>query len=197
MIDLKGYDDVQEAMPGEFVKFPAGGYICRVVNAKITNSKAGNPMLVLFVDVAEGDFKDFFRKAADRVKNFNPALEWDNSAVYRQLIFGNDGKVSRFFKGLLTCFRLSNPNDFTFNPHSFDEQRLRGQLIGFVFAEEEYQKRDGSVGSRVTIKFPKQVADIRDNNFSVPDIKKLTPSSPIEKKDDFAGAAVPDYDVPF
>ena len=198
MIDLNGYEDVSPALPGEFAKLPAGGYICKIINAEITNSKAGNPMLVLFVDIADGDFKDFFKAAVNRVKNFNSVLKWDNSAIYRQLIFANDGKVSPFFKGLITCFEKSNPS-FKVNPHSFNEQSLRGLLIGFIFADEQYNKRDGSIGLRSFIKFPKTLSDIQDGNFKIPDTKsreKTAEPSP-EQNDIFDGSPVDDKDLPF
>lgn len=173
MIDLNGYDEVLPVLPGEFTKLPPNGYVCHVVNVELANSKAGNPMIILYLDIAEGEFKGFFKDATDRVKNFRSDTKWDNSAIYRQLIFNNDGKVSRFFKGLLTCFEKSN--QVTFNTHPFDEQKLRGCLIGFIFAEEEYQKRDGTISSHVFPKFPKVIADIRQGNFSMPETKKFSP----------------------
>lgn len=172
MIDLIGYEDAPAVLPGEFAKLPAGGYVCRVTNAEITKSKAGNPMIVLFIDIAEGEFARYFRNAFDRVRGSRPDIKWDNSGIYRQLIFDKDGKVSRFFKGLLTCFERSN-GKFYFNPRTFDEQILRGCLIGFIFAEEEYPKKDGTIGTRTFAKFPKVVDDIRNGNFNIPELKKL------------------------
>lgn len=172
MIDLVGYDDVPAVFPGEFAKLPAGGYVCLVTNVEITNSKAGNPMIVLFLDIAEGEFAKHFRNAFDRVHSSRPDIKWDNSGIYRQLIFDKTGKVSRFFKGLLTCFERSN-GKFYFNPRTFDEQALRGCLIGFIFAEEEYQKKDSTIGVRTFAKFPRAVDDIRSGNFNLPELKKL------------------------
>lgn len=172
MIDLIGYEETTAVLPGEFSKLPAGGYVCHIVNAEITNSKAGNPMLVLYIDIIEGEFARHFRDAFDRVRSSRPDIKWDNSGIYRQLIFDKSGKVSSFFKGLLTCIEKSN-NRFYFNPRTFDEQILRGCIIGFIFAEEEYQKKDGSIGSRTFAKFPKPADDIRQGNFTVPELKKL------------------------
>lgn len=170
MIDLTGYEDVHAVAPGEFSKLPAGGYVCQVINAEITTSKVGNPMLVLFLDIAEGDFHHHFKNALARVKSSSPDIKWDNSGIYRQRIFDN-GKVSRFFKGLLNCFQNSNPN-FSFKPHAFDENILRGSLIGFIFAEEEYLWND-EVKIRVFPKFPKSIEVIRAGVFKVPDIKRI------------------------
>lgn len=194
MIDLNGYNEVQPVLPGEFLKLPPNGYVCQIVNVELGISKAGNPMIILYLDIAEGGFTGFFKDATDRVKNFRSDTKWDSSAIYRQLIFNNDGKVSRFFKGLLTCFEKSN--QITFNTHPFDEQKLRGCLIGFIFAEEEYQKRDGTISARVFPKFPKVVADIRQGNFSIPETKKFSP--PVATPNtELQGTPIDESDIPF
>ena len=167
----KGYYDVIATLPGDFPKLPADGYICQVINAEITNSKAGNLMLILYLDIAQGNFAGHFKAALNRVNS--PSIKWDNAAIYRQLLFDNDsGRVSRFFKGLLTCFEFSNPT-FKINITNFDASSLRGKLIGFVFAEEEYSKKNGDIASRIFAKFPKTVDDIQSGNFSVPELKKI------------------------
>ena len=198
MIDLKGYEDTTAVLPGEFSKLPAGGYICQVINAEITKSKAGNYMLVLFIDIAEGEFQSHFKNAVSRIKSFNSDIKWDKSAIYRQLIFDNNGITSRFFKGLLSCFEKSNPS-ISFKPHAFDENILRGCLIGFIFAEEEYLW-NGDIKTRVFPKFPRTIADIRAGKFTVPDIKRLdnsTTSPSAQAKDPFSDKPVDDFDIPF
>ena len=191
----RGYNDVNAATPGEFSQLPAGGYVCRIINAEITKSKAGNEMLVLFIDVAQGDFAGYFKAEYDRVKNFTPN-RWVNSGTYRQLLFDNAGRVSSFFKGLMTCFEKSNPN-FKLNINIFEAETLRGKLIGFVFAEDEYQKQNGDVGTRISAKFPKTVEDIQIGNFKVPDKKKLQPAKSDSSGDIFAGTPVTQDDLPF
>ena len=197
MIDLKGYEDVQPVTPGEFPKLPAGGYVCQIIHADLTKSKADNPMLVLYIDIAEGDFTGYFKDSSSRVKSFRSDSKWDNSGIYRQLIFDKDGNTSRFFKGLITCIEKSNPN-FKISPRAFDEQKLRGLYLGCLFAEEEYERKDATIGTRLFIKFPKTVEDIRSGNFTVPELKKLpvTVSAP-PKQDDWGGTPVSNDDIPF
>ena len=194
-----GYNEVNAAMPSEFSSLPAGGYVCKVFNAELTKSKAGNLMLVLFIDVAEGDFQGHFKAAADRVKNFDTSKQWDNSGIYRQLLFDAGNKVAPFFKGLLTCFEKSNPN-LKLNLANFETSVLRGCLCGFVFAAEEYTKKNGEVGTRTFAKFPRSVDDIRNGKFTVPELKKLdSKSAPANTaaKDDWGGTPVDPDDTPF
>lgn len=194
-----GYNEVNAAMPGEFSSLPAGGYVCKVFYAELSKSKAGNLMLVLFLDVAEGDFQGHFKAAADRVKNFDASKQWDNSGIYRQLVLSADGKVAPFFKGLLTCLEKSNPN-LKVNLTSFEPSILRGCLCGFVFAAEEYSKKNGDIGTRTFAKFPRSVDDIRNGKFTVPELKKMQNNSApanTAAKDDWGGTPVDPDDTPF
>ena len=194
-----GYNDVQASNPGEFTKLPAGGYVCKIINAELANSKAGNLMLVLSIDIAEGDFQGFFKNATDVARKFNPDKKWDNSGIYRQLVFDKSGRVASFFKGLITCIGRSNPN-LKINISDFEPPSLRGLFCGFIFAYEEYERRDGSIAESVHIKFPKPAQDIRDGNFRVPDTKKFerTDAAQVDiPNDDFVGEPIDPNDIPF
>ena len=192
----RGYQEVNPAIPGDFVSLPPGGYVCHIVNAEILNSKAGNLMIVLFLDIAQGVYQGFFKIATDNVKKFDLNKKWHNTGIYRQLIFNSDRRVSPFFKGLLTCIENSN---LSFHPNiiNFEASDLRGLLCGFVFASEEYEKRDGSIAERVVIKFPKTVEDIRNGNFKIPATKKIEKTAAPADQSDFGGTPVNDDDVPF
>ena len=195
----KGYMDVTAATAsGDFSSPPPGGYVCSIVNAEFLNSKAGNLMLVLYLDIAEGDFCSFFKNATARARNFDSNKKWHNTGIYRQLIFNSNDRVSPFFKGLLTCIERSNP-DFHTNINNFEACHLQGLLCGFIFASEEYLKRDGSIAEHVVIKFPKSVEDIHNGNFIIPDTKKLEKSAATSPADNdiFGGVSVDADDVPF
>ena len=60
MEKVQGYEEAQ-AITGEYERLNAGGYICKIVSAKEEKSKSGKRMLVLALDIIEGDKKDFFR----------------------------------------------------------------------------------------------------------------------------------------
>ncbi|MBR4384185.1 MAG: DUF669 domain-containing protein [Selenomonadaceae bacterium] len=183
------------AKPGEFSNLPAGGYVCKIVDAEFTTSKAGNDMLNLNVDIAEGDYTNYFQNFADRFKN------WNNNAVYRQLILDSSKNVSSFFKGLLEIIEDSNSNFTAYANGGVDNKALVGKLIGFVFADEEYRKQNGDIATRAVVRTPKTVAEIRDGDFTVPPIKKMDPSKikPKTNSDDAkkSGSPAPLEDPPF
>lgn len=194
----KGYNDVPAANPGEFVKLPAGGYICRIINAELIKSKAGNLMLVLAIDIADGQFAGHFKALTINAQKFDANKKWDNSGIYRQLLCDNSNqRISSFFKGLITCIEKSNDN-FKVNINNFEPDSLRGKLCGFIFGEEEYEKRDKSVGIKTVIKFPKTLDDIKNGNFKFPELKKLSaPSVPKPDKEFPNSTPVDPDDIPF
>ena len=185
------------AQPGEFTNLPAGGYVCKIVDSEFTTSKAGNDMLNLKLDIAEGDFANYYQYFFDRFKN------WNNNAIYRQLILDQKKNVSGFFKGLLEIIEDSNPNFTAYANNSVDTNALVDKRIGFVFAEEEYQKQNGDIATRAVARFPKTVSDIRDGDFTVPAIKKLDASKVGKNSGQLdidipsRSAPPPDFDSPF
>lgn len=162
----------KSAKPGEFSNLPAGGYVCKIVDAEFTESKAGNDMLNLNVDIAEGDYTNYFQSSVNRFKSD----KWINAAVYRQLILDSSKNISGFFKGLLEIIEDSNPNFTAYEKGGVDNRALVGKLIGFVFGDEEYQKNNGDIATRAVVRTPKTVDDIRNGDFTVPPLKKMDAS---------------------
>lgn len=197
---IRGYKDVQGVNPGEFVQLPAGGYICHIVNAELTKSKAGNDMLVLYIDIAEGEFANYFKNQTDREKQFDSNKKWTNAGIYRQLVYDNDGNCSRYFKGFINTLERSNPG-FKFNDDDFEPSDLHWKLCGFVFGQEEYEKQNGDIGTRTVICYPRNVDIIREGKFKVPELKKLdNPKNESADNQDavtFDGKPVEPIDTPF
>lgn len=184
MEKLENYDNVTP-ITGEFERLEAGGYICKIVNAKEETSKSGKRMLVIAIDIAEGDKKDFFRNRF--TENANPDKKWPAGGVYRQMLEGD--KAVGYLKGLMTSLEASN----TGFKWDWDEKKLKDLKCGAIFGEEEYEKLDGSVGTTTKVKFIRTVKAIQDGNFKVPELKKLPQKG--EAFDNFGTVA--DDDLPF
>lgn len=187
MEKVQGYEEAQ-AITGEYERLNAGGYICKIVSAKEEKSKSGKRMLVLALDIIEGDKKDFFR---NRFNEDNRAeKKWPSGAIYRQMLEGE--KAAGFLKGLMTSLEASNEG-FKWN---WDEKKLANLKCGAIFGEEEYEKMDGSIGTTTKIKFIKTVKAIQDGNFKVPELKKLPEKG--EAFEDFVNSVTSDNDdLPF
>lgn len=124
-----GYDGAT-ASTGGFQKPAAGAYICKIVQAIETTSKSSNrPMMVLLLDIAHGEFRDFFAKSFEFFKSKNPDAKWP--LVHRRLM---DEDAVSYLKGDISCIEQSNTG-FVFN---FDEKTLKGKLVGAMLGEKEY-----------------------------------------------------------
>lgn len=187
MEKLQGYEEAQ-AITGEYEKLEAGGYICKIINAKEEKSKSGKRMLVLALDILEGDKKEFFRNRFN--EDNRPEKKWPAGAIYRQMLEGN--KAVGFLKGLMTSLEASNEG-FKWD---WDEKKLKGLKCGAIFGEEEYEKLDGSIGTSTKVKFIKTIKAIQDGNFKIPEIKKLPKKG--EAFEDFLNSVnSDDEDLPF
>ena len=191
MEKIEGYETAQ-ALTGEYERLKPGGYICKIIAAKEEKSKSGNKMLTLALDIDEGEQKGFFMKRFEELKKENQdpnkEVKYPNAAIYHQMLEGNEKAVG-FLKGLMTSLEASNPN-FKWN---WDEKKLVGLKCGAIFGEEEYEKMDGSIGISCKVKFIRTIKCIQENNFKVPELKKL----PVKGDSfEFSGAASAD-DLPF
>lgn len=187
MEKIKGYDEAK-AITGEYEKLVAGGYICKIISAKEETSKSGKRMLVIAIDIAEGDKKDYFRNRF--TENVNPDKKWPAGAIYRQMLEGD--KALGYLKGLMTSLEASNEG-FKWD---WDEKKLKDLKCGAIFGEEEYEKLDGSIGTSTKVKFIRTVKAIQDGNFKIPELKKLPKKG--EAFEDFINSAnSDDDDLPF
>ena len=187
MEKIQGYDEAQ-AMTGEYERLEAGGYICKIVSAKEDKSKTGKKMLVLALDILEGDKKDYFRNRFD--KNTKSDKKWPAGAVYRQMLEGD--KAVGFLKGLMTSLENSNEN-FKWD---WNEKKLVNLKCGAIFGEEEYEKIDGSIGTTTKVKFIRTVQAIKEGKFKIPELEKLPPKG--DAFEDFLSTvASEDDDLPF
>lgn len=164
MEKIEGYEEAQ-AITGEYEKLEAGGYVCKIVSAKEEKSKSGKRMLVMALDILEGEKKDFFRNRFN--ENATPDKKWPAGAVYRQMLEGE--KAAGFLKGLMTSLEASNEG-FKWD---WNEKKLADLKCGAIFGEEEYEKMDGSVGTTTKVKYIRTVKAIEEGKFKVPEIKKL------------------------
>ena len=187
MEKVQGYEEAQ-AITGEYEKLEAGGYICKIVSAKEEKSKSNKRMLVLALDILEGEKKDFFRNRFS--ENTSPDKKWPAGAIYRQMLEGE--KAAGYLKGLMTSLEASNEG-FKWD---WDEKKLANLKCGAIFGEEEYEKMDGSIGKSTKVKFIRTVKAIQEGNFKIPELKKLPQKG--EAFEDFINSVTSDnQDLPF
>lgn len=160
-IKIKGLSTVESAHPGEFVKIPAGGYVCVIRKVSIDKTKTDKYKMMFTLDIAEGEFARAFENS-----QYPP--------IYQQLIYDDEGNASRYFKGILEDIQDSNSDWKISADDTLDFSTLIGKKVGFLFGEREYLKRDGSIGTFMEPRRSMNVKRIRNKEFAIPQLRKVT-----------------------
>lgn len=166
MKPFNGYDEAKKAAqytPGE--KLPVGAYVCKILGVKLEPGKPkqnnpneiGSDTLIVQYDIAEGDYKDFFRNQY----NNNPSEDKKfkgRTVVYLPKDDGTeqDGWTKTAFARWTNSLEESN-SGYTWD---WDENKWKEKMIGLVFGET------GTVieGKEVTyteLRFPVSVEVVR------------------------------------
>lgn len=140
---INNWNEVEAKGMEDFKSLPIGAYECIIKDARIhKNPDNGKETLKVSIDIATGEYKDYFQKRYDN--NTNTDKKWDNNAV-RYLAFQGDN-VS-YFKGFITCVENSNVG-YTWD---WEETNLKNKKICGVFQYEEYEKQDSSKAVKVRL----------------------------------------------
>ena len=140
---IKDFDKVEAKGMDDFKPLPIGAYECTIVIARENkNEESGKTTFKVGVDIARGEYKDYFKKMYDNDSRIDK--KWNNNAV-RYLAF--EGENVAYFKGFLTCVENSNPG-YKWN---WDEKTLINKKICGVFQYEEYERQDGTKGVKVRL----------------------------------------------
>ena len=153
--------DVSSAEPK---KMPAGGYVCRIVKAFESVNKYDEPCLTLYLDVDEGDFKNYFGEIYKR--RLERGLD-RYPCVYNQR---TDEFAARHFKRLIRLLERCN-DGFDFDADGgdvWDEREVEQLKIGVVFREKEFRRRD-SIRSNLVPCQLRTLDQIRGGDFVVPE----------------------------
>ena len=149
-IEAKGMDD--------FRGLPIGAYECVIMDARENhNEQSGKDTFKVSVDIASGEFKDYFRKMYENDTRID--RKWNNNAV-KYLSYTGDNVA--FFKGFIKTIENSNVG-YTWD---WDETKLKGKKVCGVFQYEEYEKQDGTRGIKVRLSKFRSLDKLKDIEVS-------------------------------
>lgn len=184
-----GWNELAEA--GGYKTLPAGGYVCKIVDAQTEMIPKKGWRATFDVDIVEGEYAGFFRER----KN---SRGWDFHATFIRYILDENNRATQSFWNFVTCLEKQNPN-FRFNPNEkFDIVNFRGLTCGFIFGEYEYPY-NGEIKVSVKLKFPELADNIRAGKFKIPPLEKYRPKEkPVDDySKEFDGENVHKDDMPF
>ena len=186
---IKDFDKIEAKGMDDFKGLPIGAYECVIMDARVNhNEQSGKDTFKVSVDIASGEFKDYFRKMYENDTRID--RRWNNNAV-KYLSYTGDNVA--FFKGFIKTIENSNIGYIW----DWDETKLKGKKVCGVFQYEEYEKQDGTKGIKVRLsKFRSldklgkiEVSDsvkLLDNTYV--DYEEYTKSSADKAKDLFGSS---------
>lgn len=187
MIGITGYKQAEATSFSELPKLQPGGYVLKILNVKVEPTDWGSRLAIQF-DIAEGEFKGFF----DKLYKATPD-EWENKkwkGSMRLSIPHNTGDETKFkkslgyFKSQIQAFENSNANLHIDCERDWDENVLKGKLVGALFNEKEWEK-DGKTGWFTQCKRFVPANDIRSGNFMIPKREELKNKPSTASNDSF------------
>lgn len=187
MIGITGYKQAEATSFSELPKLQPGGYVVKILNVKIEPTDWGSRLAIQF-DIAEGEFKGFF----DKLYKATPD-EWENKkwkGSMRLSIPHNTGDETKFkkslgyFKSQIQAFENSNANLHIDCERDWDENVLKGKLVGALFNEKEWEM-NGNTGWFTQCKRFVPVNDIRSGNFTIPKREELKNKPSTASNDSF------------
>ena len=140
-----------------FEALPKDAYVIKILSAKMTTSSWGEEQIAIAFDIAEGEYKDFYKGQFDR--NTSEDKKWPIDAIY-YLTIPHDGcadYVVTNYDSFFADLEDSN-NGFVF---SGDEKTLKGKLIGakMHIRQTEY---NGKVYDHTHMKWSCVADDVRN-----------------------------------
>lgn len=168
------YQRAEASTGTDFVRLPAGGYVCRIISATDypdATDKDGNPKpyLDIVYDIAEGEHAGYYADEWGRTNTWAHSVRW----YYTKNALG-------VFKGNLKAVDESNGTSFEVSALTgIDERKLAGCLVGMIIGEEEYEGNDGSVKTRLRARSTRPAAQIREGRFKQPELKKIANEEPV------------------
>ena len=171
---------------------PKGGYVANIINAKIEDYSWGSVLVIAF-DVAEGDYKDFFR----RQFNANSKHEKKWKGTYRIVIPNENSQYfeseKKSFNNLIYSLEASN-SGYKFDR---DEQKFKGKFIGVIYRNKEWEM-NGNTGWTTECGAVTDITSIRENTFKPLKDKPFRNNSSVSVNTDNAVTVIEtEEDLPF
>lgn len=142
-------------------QLPVGAYVCQVIDARVEGNKPDQRLAVV-MEIYEGEYKGWFMKRYEYQKEHSQYKPKYKGVLRLRIPNPDNDKAmypesdQRRFNDMLARFQTSNPNTEFFNENGFDENLLKGKLIGVSVAEDEY---NGNMFTKV-VRF-ENVDDVR------------------------------------
>lgn len=164
-----------------FEQLPKGAYVIKMLDVKeVKNKNSDSYHLEISFDIAEGDYKDFYKKAYQN--DTREDKKWSYDAVY-YLAEPDENSEDWVIKNWNTFWAaVEDSNDgYVFDG---DEKKAKNKLVGGLFRIEQTES-NGRVYNHTRLTWVRQASDIRDGKYGNLPQDKLFESPTVTSSDDF------------
>lgn len=192
---IKRFDIEKTKEYGDFQMLPRGGYVCVIMGAKIEERDDGSQVVVIALDIAEGEYAAYFQTDLKNQTGDNKVWHcryWLN--VPKDDGSEHDEWDKRKFKTFTTALEKSN-DGYKFD---WDENKFAGKLIGGLFNYREFETSSGTISEAPNLAQFRSVDAIRSGDYKIPKDKKLAGFTPIQAStENVDSLAAAEIDIPF
>lgn len=163
-----------------FEILPKGAYVCKILKAAEVKNKNGNGSHIeIGFDIAEGDYKDFYKKQFDA--NTNEDKKWPNDARYNLNVPDDESPEWMIQQWDTFWTNVEDSNEgYVFNG---DGDKLKGKLFGGLFHNDQ-SEYNGNIYDHTKLKWTRPAQDIRDGKYGKLPKDKLIDAATTSKKTD-------------
>ena len=166
MKPIKNFDKVR-GYEGS-MQLPVGGYVLKISAVRYETGENGySDRIVVAFDIAEGEYKDFFRQKYD--SDPNEDKKWKGTTtlyVPKEDGSEQDEWTQRKLKTFTNALEDSNSG----YKWDWEESKWKGLMIGGLFGEV-HSMIDGKQVSFTSFKSSCSVENIRKGNFKIPKVQ--------------------------
>lgn len=166
------YDEVQ-GNTGDFVSLQPGAYVCTIKKALFAKAQQSqNDMLVLLLDIAEGECKDYFQNRFD--KDERTDKKW--GCVLRVVLDDESKSVDerkQMAKNVKSTIESIEASNLGFKFDWDAPEKANGKLVGALFGLEEYTANDGKTKTISKVRRARSVNAVKTKNLQIPAVKLL------------------------
>lgn len=158
---MKQFDKFSSAKikTGGFETLPKGAYVLKIIGASEEQNKSGvGSHIKVAFDIAEGEYKGFYKKQFDG--NANEDKKWPMDGVYN-LNAPDDNSPQWMIDNFGTFVAALEDSNSGYH-WDWDEKRWKGLVIGALFRNEPSQADDGTVYDHMRPHWFRNAQDVRD-----------------------------------
>ena len=166
-------NDYDSITLSNFKELPPSGYVCRIIKAEERKTSTDKPMLVVALDICEGEYCGYFMNLfRERKKNSETPLrvKYPNNGMAYIVVLNAEGQTRKQFKSFVTSVEESGRHIEWGDNFC---KSLEGATVGVLFGREEYEGNDGKNHWSTKPFFFRSVDKILSGDWTTPEDRPL------------------------